>query len=84
MEVIKVLDMTDEEFEERYELMKSKVNSLIDDWKERDYPKGRQLEVIVATRKENHKDVWTERYNYLDETMRVVFTAEIGTKREDE
>jgi len=82
-EVVKVIDMDDEEFEERYELMKAKVNQLIDDWKERDYPKGRQLEVSVATRKDNHDDVWRESYNYLDKTMVVFFIAEIGTKRDD-
>lgn len=83
-ELVKVVDMDEEEFEERYELMKNKVIQLIDDWKERDYPKGRRLEVAVATRKDNHNDVWRESYNFLDKTMVVFFIAEIGTKREDE
>lgn len=82
-ELVKVIEMSDEEFDERYELMKTKVIQLIDDWKERDYPKGRRLEVSVATRKDNHDDVWRESYNYLDGTMAVFFIAEIGTKRED-
>lgn len=83
-DVVKVLETTDEEFEERFELMKTKVNQLIEDWKVRDYPKDRKLEVTVATRKNNHSDVWTERYNFLDGTIEVYFVAEVGTKREDE
>ncbi len=81
-QLVKVMELDDDMFDEKFELVKSKVKSLIDDWRERDYPKGRGIEVHVVTKKPNHKEVWKEEYNFADD-MRVFFTAEIGTKKPD-
>jgi len=80
IDTVKVIEEDEELFKDRYELMKTRVNQLIDDWLVRDYPKGRTIEIIVKTKKANHKDVWTERYQY-HEKMDVYFVAEIGTKK---
>ncbi len=80
--LVKVMELDNEMFDEKFELVKSKVKSLIDDWRERDYPKGRGIEVHVVTKKPNHKEIWREEYNFADD-MKVLFTAEIGTKRPD-
>jgi hypothetical protein len=68
--------------DEILELLKFKVKSLIEDWKERDYPKGRGLQVTVKTTKPNHADVWGEQHVYKEGVMEVFFIAEIGTKRD--
>jgi hypothetical protein len=81
-QLVKVMELDDDMFDEKFELVKSKVKSLINDWRDRDYPKGRGIEVHVITKKPNHKDVWKEEYNFADD-MKVFFTAEIGTKKPD-
>jgi len=77
-----VEDQEQDDFEERFDLMMQKVRSLIDDWKVRDLPKGRGLEVTVKTVKDNFKDTWVEKYQYSDE-ITVFFVAEIGTKKDE-
>jgi len=67
--------------DEILELLKFKVKSLIDDWRERDYPKGRGLQVTVKTTKPNHADTWGEQHVYKEGVMEVFFVAEIGTEK---
>jgi hypothetical protein len=88
-ETVKVLTDEDVEVEaieenpddEIFELLKHKVNSLIDDWRERDYDKGRGLEVVIKTKKPSHADTWIEKFIYKEGVMEVYFIAEIGTKK---
>ena len=73
-------DLNEEEKREKlFDLTKSKIISLVDDFKSHYRQKGRKLKVIVRIEKENSADAYGEKFVY-DDDMEVISMIEIGTK----
>ena len=73
-------DLSEEERKKKlFELTRSKVISLIDDFDSHYREKGRNLKIIVRIEKENSADAFGEKFVF-DDDMEVISMIEIGTK----
>jgi hypothetical protein len=62
-----------------FQLLKDKVNKLLDDFENFYGPKGRGLSIAIHIQKENSADRYSESFPYTD-NLSVVHIVDIGTK----
>ena len=76
----KVEDFKESFDKKAFDLMRRKINKLLDDFENHYGPKDRGLSVAIHIQKENSADRYAETFNYIQDKLSIVHIVDIGIK----